>query len=225
MKFSFLSIPALLLATGLTVGLAVSTQAAEAKIAVINVKTVFDGYWKTKQADLQLKDRYNDFVKAKKGMVDDYTKANEEYRKLMDSVNDQAVSSEERDKRKKSSEGKLLEIKEIEQSIAGFEKQMDSTLGDQKRRMVENIVKEIRELVTKKASTGSYTLVVDSSALSATGTPVLLFTSGTPDLTDEVLTQLNATAPAGAAISSSDKPDDSKDKPGDKKDDKKDKQP
>ena len=192
-----------LLCLGLAVaGLAWAAQ-AQPKIAVINLKTVFDGYWKTKQSDVSIKDRQGEFEKERKKMVDDYQKANDDYRKLSESASDPAVASEERDRRKKTAEGKLVEIKEIEQNIQQFDRQFRTQITDQIKRMRDNIMREIREVVNTKAKAASYTLVLDVAAESFNQTPILLFTSGTPDLTEEVLTELNAKAPAGAL----DKPD------------------
>lgn len=199
-----------------------SVAHAQTKIALVNLQTVFDGYWRTKQADIQIKDRKADFDKARKGLIDDYQKANEDYRKLVEAANDQAVSAEERDKRKKTAESKLLEIREIEQSVNQFDKQALQTLGDQQKRMRDTILREIRDLVNKKAVNGNYGLVLDSAAMTVNQTPVILFTTGLPDLTEEVLTQLNATAPSGAITTGDDAKDKDKDKPKDtKKDDKK----
>lgn len=186
----------------LFVALALSTctllTQAQSKLAVINLKTAFDGYWKTKQADAQLKERANSFDQTRKGMIDDYQKANDDYKKLIDSANDQATSAEERDRRKKNAETKLLEIKEIEQSIRQFDQTSRTNLGEQQRRMRDNILREIRELIATKARAGSYNLILDTAAESVNQTPIVVFASGVPDLTDEILTQLNANAPPGA---------------------------
>lgn len=178
-------------------GLTVAVQ-AQPKIAVINLKTVFDGYWKTKQSDVSIKDRQGEFEKERKKMVEDYQKANEEYRKLSESASDPAVSGEERDRRKKTAEGKLVEIKEIEQNIQQFDRQFRTQITDQIKRMRDNIMREIREVVNNKAKAGGHTLVLDIAAESFNQTPIVLFNSGTPDLTEEVLGDLNAKAPAGA---------------------------
>src|SRR5437879_12146467 len=106
----------------LAASLLTATAQAETKIAVIDLKRVFDNYWKKKQAQALVDDQKVDFDKKFKGMLDDYQKANEEYKKLIDSSTDQAVSTEERDKRKSAAEKKLLEIKEIEQTTDLFRK-------------------------------------------------------------------------------------------------------
>ena len=172
--------------------------------------------FRSKQSDATVKDRQADFEKERKKMVDDYQKANEEYRRLTDSAADPAVAAEERDKRKKSAESKLLEIKEIEQSITQFDRQFRTQITDQIKRMRDNIMREIRELVNGKAKADNYTLVIDTAAESANQTPIVLWSSGAPDLTDAILTQLNANAPPGA-LSPPEKTDE---KSADKKDDK-----
>ena len=196
-----------------------ATAQAQTKIAVIDLKRVFDNYWKKKQAQALVDDQKADFDKKFKGMLDDYQKANDEYKKLIDSSTDQAVSTEERDKRKSAAEKKLLEINEIEQTADLFRKNSNENLGIQIRRMTDNILKDIREMVEAKAKAEGYTLVIDSSAqipTSVGSTPVLLYTNGQNDITAEILLQLNAGAPIGLQ-----KTEESKDKPNDKKDEKK----
>lgn len=171
---------------------------AETKLAIIDLKKVFDGYFKTKLADSQLKERATDAEKVMKGLGDDFQKANEEYKKLVDSSNDQAVSADERDKRKKSAESKLLELQEIDKSVTQFRRQTQSTLDEQKRRMRDSILKEIREIVNAQAKAGSFTAVIDTAADSVNQTPILLYSNGENDLTAVVLTTLNQKAPTGS---------------------------
>ena len=113
-------------------------------------------------------------------------------------ASDPAVSGDERDRRKKTAEGKLAEIKEIEQNIQQFDRQFRTQISDQIKRMRDNIMREIIDVVTSKAKAGAYNLVLDTAAESVSQTPVILFNSGTPDLTEEVLTELNAKAPPGS---------------------------
>jgi len=173
---------------------------APGTIAVVDLKKVFDGYWKTKQADLNLKERAGELDKKRKDMITDHQKAEAEYKKLIESASDSAVSLEERDKRKKSAESKLRELQEIEQSIGQFDRSARTQLGESQRNMRDKIVTEIREVVNKKARAAGYGAVLDSAAESAVGTPIVLFNASLPDLTEEIISQLNATAPAGALV-------------------------
>jgi len=174
-------------------------RAAEAKIGLIDLKRVFDGYYKTKQADTQLKERVADSEKVMKGMLDDYQKAQDDYKKLIDSSNDQAVSAEERDKRKKNAEAKLTELQDIERSVRQFRSTTQTALEEQKRRMREEILIYLKGVINTHAKKGNYTHVLDSAAESINQTPILLYTTGENDFTDEILAEINANAPAETA--------------------------
>ncbi|MBI3849475.1 MAG: OmpH family outer membrane protein [Verrucomicrobia bacterium] len=181
-------------AFALTVLLAGSAS-AQIKIATIDLRKTFDGYWKTKQADAALKDRAADMDKEHKKLMEEYTKAKEDYQKTLTSANDSAIATEEKEKRKKSAETKLLEIKEKEQEITTFRTQARTTLDDQRRRMREDVLKEIREAINGKAKSAGYSLVIDTASESFNNTPIVMFSNGENDITDVILSQLNATAP------------------------------
>ena len=183
-------LPALLLA-----GLLSSTALAQNNIGTIDLRKVFDGYWKTKQADVGLKERAADMEKEHKNMVDDLKKGDDDYKQILASSNDQAVSAEERDKRKKAAESKLKYLTEQKQTILQFERQAQTTIGEQRRRMRDNILGEIRTVVNAKSKTAGFALVLDTAAESLNNTPSVLFSSGSHDITDDVLKQLNASAP------------------------------
>lgn len=185
----------------LAVLLAGTAQAQQPRIAVVDMKKAFDSYYKTKQAEAQIKERATDSDKVYKGMIEDYKKANEEYRKLIDGSNDQAVSVEERDKRKKSAETKLLELQEIEKSVKQFEQQARTSIGEMEKRMRDKIVGEIREVVNAKSKAGGYSLVFDLAAVTPYQTPIILFSAGENDLTEAVVKEINANAPPGSLSS------------------------
>lgn len=180
-----------------------SSALAQNRIATVDLRKVFDGYWKKRQAEAALKERQTDMEKEDRNMVDDYKKAKEEYQTLLTSANDQAVSSDERDKRKTAAEEKLRRLKEMEDTIAQYERQARTTIGEQSQRMRSNILAEIRNVVNSKAKAAGYFLVIDTAAESVNSTPIFLYASNENDITDGVLQQLNSTAPADAL-----KPDD-----------------
>lgn len=190
-------------------GLLTSSASAQGRIATVDLSKLFDGYWKTKQAEAALKDRVAELEKEAKGMGEDLKKGNEEYQKLLMSANDQAVSSDEREKRKKSAETKLKELKELQEALGQFERQARTTLDEQRLRLRNNLLGDIKLALNSKAKSAGYALVLDTSAESVKNTPVVLYSSGDNDLTDAVLQQINATAPADA-LKSTDKTVESK---------------
>ncbi len=181
---------------------------AQPKIAVIDLRKVFDEYYKTKAADAQLKDNAADLAKESKSYMEQYQKMSDEYKKLLDEANNQAVSTDERDKRKKAAEGKLLEIKELETTIRQFEKTAATTLEERKRQMREKILGEIRAVINSKVKAAGYSLVLNTASEDMNQTPMVIYHNGENDLTSEIITQLNAKAP----VSSSDGSDKKKSK-------------
>jgi Skp family chaperone for outer membrane proteins len=183
---------------------------AEIKIGTASLRKIFEGYYVTQQADEELKSRVGDVEKERQKMLDDYKKKTEDYRKLAANAADQAVSSEERERRKKNAESLLTELQEYERSIKQFMTNSDKTLQEQRMRMRDGVLKKIRETVVTKARAGGYNLILDTSAETADRTEVILFSTDLPDLSDEILRDLNASAPAGwvpkAAASSTPEP-------------------
>lgn len=170
-------------------------QAAQ-RIAIVDLKKVFDDYYKTKIADAQLKDEAGELDKQRRGIAEDYQKAAEQYKKALEDANNQAVSGEERDKRKKAAEVALLKANEIEQNLKSFERSARGNLEEKQRLAREKILKEIQGAVAGKARSGGYNLVLDTAAEGINRTAVLFYHDGKDDLTAAVLSQLNATAPA-----------------------------
>src|SRR6185295_3449713 len=83
---------------------------AQPRIATVDLRKVFEDYWKKKQADNIIKERIDELEKGRKALLDRYQKMSEEYRDAMDQANSQAVGADEREKRKKTAEGKLRDL-------------------------------------------------------------------------------------------------------------------
>lgn len=183
----------------LTLALAAFSTQAQVKIATLDLKRAFEEYHKTKTADAALKERAADLDRERKTLLEAYQKAKEEYEKILQGTNDQAVSADERDKRKKAAEGKLLDLRAKEQEITQFDREARTNLEEQQRRMRDKVLEEIRAVITAKAKAGGFTMVLDTSTVDPRQPPVVLYTNGENDLTTAVLDQLNATAPRNAA--------------------------
>jgi len=176
--------------------LAFSSVAAEVKIGVIDLKKVFDDYYKTRLADASIKDEAAGLDKDRKTLMDDYQKAVDDYKKAVEDANNQAISGDEREKRKKEAEGKLIKVNDIEQGIKQFDRTARGNLEEKQRLAREKILVEIRNVVSEKAKAGSYTLVLDTAGEGLSRTPIVFYTAGTDnDLTPAVLAQLNSAAP------------------------------
>lgn len=189
---------ALTIAAALTASLLSTTALAQGKVGVINLTKVFDEFWRTKQADAQIKDRLAEFEKMGQSMYDDYKKANEEFGKQIEAANDPSLSKEEADKRRKDLDKKRKDIMEMESNIKQFQSNSQRALMEQRGRVRESILRDVRGVLEEKAKASGYATVLDVSAMSANGTPVVIFTTlagGESDLSELVAKTLGATAP------------------------------
>ena|SRR5437867_2855484 len=184
----------LLAVLGLAAFLALPAM-AEQKIAIIDLKKIFDEFYKTKIADAAIKEEAASLDKSRKELTDQYQKLADDYKKALEDANNQAISFDEREKRKKAAEGKLIEINDVEQSIKQFDRTAKSNLDEKQTVARQKILKEIQTIVNNKAKAGGYALVLDAAAEAASRTTVVLYTNGQDDLTTAVLKELNANAP------------------------------
>jgi outer membrane protein len=168
---------------------------AQTKIATVDLEKLFHDYYKTKLAQASIQEKAAQLDKDDKDMKDDFTKQQTDYQTLLGQANDQAISAEERDKRKQAAADKLKELESSKAAIDQYERQAQSTLGEQRQRMRDDILVEIKAAVNVKAKAGGFDLVIDSTAETVNGTAMVLYSSGENDLTDAVLAQLNAGAP------------------------------
>ena len=171
----------------------------------MDLRKAFDGYWKKREAEATLKEQQTDMEKDLKGMVDEIKKSREAYNKLLSDASDQVVSADEREKRKKLTEDKLRDIKDLEDRAQTFNRTASNNLDEKKKRVRDNIINDIKNIASAKAKEKGASLVIDTAAETVNGTPFVIFSNNEMDLTDVVLAQLNAGAPAQSS-----KPDEKK---------------
>jgi outer membrane protein len=175
---------------------------AQTKIATVNLEKLFANYWKTRQANQVLEDNAAKMKKSHDDLLENFRKAKEDYQKLLDSASDPVVSTDERDKRKKNAEDKLKDLKALDEEIGKFEREASANISAQKDTYRKRILDEIKLVISGKAKSAGYVLVVDSGAQTYMAdpsgpyyTPTLLYIETNTDITDAVLTQLNSGAP------------------------------
>jgi len=180
----------------LLVALLGSPAWAQTRIATVDMRKLFDDYYKTKAARAVLDAQKADMEKEHANMVEDWKKQKDDYQTTLASASDQAVSTDEREKRKKLAEDKLKQVKKSEEGLVDYERSAQSTYQDQISRVHDKVIEEIRSVLEAKARSAGYALVLDVAAVGANGIPIVLYHNNTDsDLTQAILEQLNATAP------------------------------
>jgi len=181
-------------------GFAMAGAAAEQRIATFNLRKAFDSYYKTIQSTAAIKQEATEVEKERSQMIENARKHEEDWRKLFDKANDQALSGEERDKNKRAAAEKYAELESDKKYIDQFDQTAAARLREKERLQVEKIVKEITGVVEAHARAAGYSMVLDASGVSVNlvQTPVVLYTDGKEDMTDSIIKELNAAAPPGS---------------------------
>ena len=179
----------LLIVTAALFAVALSAS-AQSKVASVDMKKVFNGYYKTKMAQSAMDKERADLTKEIKDMSEALTKARADYKLTLDQANDQAISADERDKRKAAAADKAKDVNSKQVAIEQYSRQAEAQLTDKSQRMISNLVGEIQKAVADKAKAGGYSLVVNSA-----NTEAFVYASTETDISAAVLTQLNAGAP------------------------------
>ena len=179
----------LLIVTAALMAVALSAS-AQSKIASVDMKKIFNNYYKTKLAQAVIDKEKTDLSKDIKDMSEALTKARADYKQTLDQANDQAISADERDKRKLAAAEKAKDVNSKQVAIEQYSRQAEAQLSDKSQRMISNLVTEIQKAAADKAKAGGYALVVNSANSEA-----YVYVSTETDITEAVLAQLNAGAP------------------------------
>lgn len=171
--------------------LSASVALAQPKIAVVDMKKVFDGYWKTKQLDKKLSGSLQEFNDQQKKMIEQFQAAQKEYLTIKESAKDPALSANEKDRRNTESEEKLQQIRQLENDIRSHKRSGEVRLTEQQVRHKNNLISDIKDTIKVKARSEGFSLVLNTAAVDINQAPIVLFTDGSNDITEDILATLN----------------------------------
>ena len=198
-------IPAVLLLTLLS-----GSALAQTKVATVDLQKLFDNYWKTRQANAAIQDQLAQQAKDEANWKDDLKKANDKYQQDLARSNDQAISTDERDRRKQAAADDLKQLQQRQAAIDLTTRTSQTRMAEQSQHMSEKIRADIMAHISAAAKAGGYTIVLNTAAEGfnlGTGRinvpSAVIYNVDEVDLTDAVLKQLNAGAPIDMTSASS----------------------
>lgn len=177
-------------AAGLS-ALSAQAQMSDLKIVFADLDKVFTEFYRTQQADKQLKDLAEEFKGERKGMITEFDALQDTFKAARDEAQNTALSEEVRSQKRIEAEEKLVEIREQESKIRRFDESRQKQLDDHSRRMRKRIVEDITREVETYARAQGYTAVIDSSGETLNGVPVIIYRDAKLDVTDALLSILN----------------------------------
>lgn len=190
---------ALLLAAAVTAGGFVSTASAQIRIGTVDMKRVFESYYKTKDAEQKINEQRNNAKKELEDRLETYKKAVDDVKRLDDEIKRPEISASVRDARERDRADKVNAINLMQKENSDFRETREKQLQEQSVRMRSGIVEEINRVVTDRVKSEQYDLVFDRSGPSLNGVPVILYSKESYDFTTEVVTALNKTKGAEPA--------------------------
>jgi outer membrane protein len=178
---------------GAAIALTGATASAQSmvKIGTVDMKKIFESYYKTKDAETRINEARNAAKKELDERMEGYQKGIGEVSKLNEEINNPALGKESKDTKSKSRDEKVTELKAMEREITDFRQTREKQLQDQSARMRQGIVEDINKIVNDKVKAESYDLVFDKSGMSLNGVSVVMFAKDGYDFTDSVVVQLN----------------------------------
>src|SRR5215218_5244300 len=130
--------------------------AAELKIGTVDMKKVFEMYWRTKEAEAkmnevrgQVKRDLDEKAEKRKALETEITKLNDELKKP-------ELSGAKKDVAAKERERKIAEWQEVMKDLQSFTQEKDKQLADQTLRIRNGIVDEIKKVVTERVKSEGY---------------------------------------------------------------------
>jgi outer membrane protein len=183
----------------------VSMASADLKVAVVDLSKAFDQYYKTKDAQVRLKEKQDGYQKEIQDLITDYQGMSDEYTKLQEAAKDPTLSQAARDDKGKAALAKGQDLQNMQNKIQEMKVERTREIQDELFRRHKEIVDEITKVINDYSGPQGYDLVIDkSSASAASGVSIVLYNSSKLiDITADVIKLLNQTAPAPGGTTSS----------------------
>ncbi len=168
-----------------------SAQSVTIRIGTVDMKKVFESYYKTKDAESKINEARNNAKKELEDRMDQAKKLLEEVKKLDEDIARPELGKEAKEQKTKSRGEKAGELQTMDREIREFQSSREKQLQEQSVRMRGGIVDEINKVVTDKVKAEGYDIVFDRSGPSLNGVPILLYAKESYDFTTDVVTVLN----------------------------------
>ncbi len=168
-----------------------SASAQNIKIGTVDMKKVFESYYKTKDAEAKINEARNGAKKELEDRMDVAKKTLDEVKKLDEEINKPELSKDAKEQKSKVRTEKAGELQNMDREIREFQQSREKQLQEQSVRMRAGIVDEINKVVADKVKAENFDVVLDKSGPSLNGVPIVLYSRDSYEFTDAVVTALN----------------------------------
>jgi len=173
-----------------------SLSAQDLKIATVDGNRLFSEYYKAKEALEGLK-RDSESIRAElENMMSQGEKEVEAAKEIQERLNNPMLNDAAKAEAEKEYREKVMAIKRLESDVQNFKVQSDRQISQRQQNQRDYLFEEIKTVVVDYAEANDLDLVFDASSSMMLGLPSVVHADSRFDITDEILTTLNADAPA-----------------------------
>lgn len=169
------------------------------KIVVVDLAKVYDSHYETQAENVKLKADTDKAQQEYDQMVKDRNDLIAEYKKLADDVNNPVSTPEAKTAATAAAQKKGQEAQQKANDAQTFAQNARATIQQRIQNFKSMMIEEITKVVNQVAATHNATLVLDRTAVSGTGGPVVIFSDPSYDITDEVIAEIAKHKPAVTA--------------------------
>ena len=163
-------------------------------MAFVSMERLFDDYYKTKAANIQLKARFESVDAPRRELINQVKTLKIEVEKLGAEARDKSLSDAERDKKRTAAENKFALFREAEQKLAVFDNTYKKKFGEQMKQSQQQLVGEIRAVIQAYVKKHGIRIVFDSSGKTLNGVESVVYYDPVFDITAPILAILNKNA-------------------------------
>ncbi|MGA0333204.1 MAG: OmpH family outer membrane protein [Kiritimatiellia bacterium] len=172
-----------------------------AEVVTVHFQTVFEEYIELKMEDQKLREEVGAFQQEQQQKVQSLQEKQQAFNDLRNRAAQPDVAEADRKKMVEEATAQLEELNREEQELRQERTQFQRNLEEKGLRLRRAIVEKVNKQVAEMAEQQGWEVVLDSSAKTPNGLPVIPYTEKTMDRTDLVIRELNSraiVAPAAA---------------------------
>jgi outer membrane protein len=162
------------------------------KIGTLDMKQVFDSYYKTKEAEAKINEARGQAKKELDERLEIFNKAQADARKLNEEANKPELTEKAKGEKAKVLNEKLQALGTLQREIQEFQQTRERQLSEQSVRSRNSLLEEINAVVSSKIKAAGYDLVLDKSGQSLNAVGLVVFSKDSMDFTADVVAEINA---------------------------------
>lgn len=181
-----------------TLLLAAASAYAEVKVATVDMAKLFDGYGRAKAAQASMEAEFQKAASEAQRRQNEGRQMLEQMDALRQKYSNEALSKDAREAAKKQARDLEDKVEAKKNEFERFQMETRKALMQKETSQREKIYDEIQNAAIAVARKQGANVILNVSEKTAAGLPVVVYSDKTWDITNAVLSTLNASSPAAA---------------------------